>query len=340
VSSRGPAAPGIKDVAALARVSPSTVSNFLNRPDVVRADTRARIEQAVERLGFVRNESARQLRAGAGRTCALVLLDAWMPFYGELARGVEDVAASTGWTVLISNSARDPARELRNLEVFESQRVRGVLVVPQQDLRGRLRELQRRGISCVALERCAPADDISSVTIDDHAGGRAAARHLLAAGHRDLMLVGNPDQVTHVHDRFAGFTEQVRAERGSRCRLTRTAGLTLGDGARAAGRLLELASDQRPDAVFAANDLVALGMLHELLAARVAVPDQLALLGYDGLDLAAQARIPLSTVAQPAHAMGVAAAEILIAAMEGRDPPGAQHRVLVPKVVPRATTTF
>jgi len=79
-------APGVKDVAALAGVSPSTVSNYLNRPDVVRPDTKARIDRAVRQLGFVRNESARQLRAGSSRTFALVLLDAWIPFYGELSR--------------------------------------------------------------------------------------------------------------------------------------------------------------------------------------------------------------------------------------------------------------
>jgi LacI family transcriptional regulator len=332
-------APGVKDVAALAGVSPSTVSNYLNRPDVVRPDTKARIDRAVRQLGFVRNESARQLRAGSSRTFALVLLDAWIPFYGELSRGVEDVAAAAGWTVLFSNSARDSDRELRNLEAFEGYRVQGILIVPQQDLRGRLRELQRRGIRCVTLERSTPADDISSVTIDDNAGGRAAARHLIAIGRQNLMLVGNPKRVSHVRDRFAGFSEEIRASSRLRCRLTETEGLTLSDGADAARRILDAAPSDRPDALFAANDLIALGALHELLAAGVDVPEQMAVLGYDGLELAAHARVPLSTVAQPAYAMGVAAAEILIAGMEGREQPGDSHRVLVPEVVVRRSTT-
>jgi len=330
--------PGVKDVAALAGVSASTVSNFLNRPEVVLPDTRIRIERAVQQLGFVRNETARHLRAGSSRTIALMLLDAWIPFYGEVARGVEDAAATGGWTVLFSNSARDPERELRSLNIFEAQRVHGVLVVPQQDLRQRLRELQRRGITCVTVEQAADADDISSVAIDDVAGGRAAARHLIAGGRTDLMLIGNPNTVTHVRDRFAGCTEIANTTPGVRCRLTETDGLTMRAGSEAVRRLLTDRPDNMPDALFAANDLVALGALQELLAASVQVPTDVAVLGYDGLEFAAHAPVPLSTVAQPAYEMGRVATEILIAGMEGREQPGDSHRTFEPTVIAREST--
>src|SRR4051794_40281235 len=168
-------APGVKDVAALAGVSPSTVSNYLNRPEVVHESTRTRIERAIRQLGFIRNENARQLRAGSSHTFALVLLDAWIPFFTEVARGVEDTGVASGWTVLFSNSARDPEREPRSLNVFAAERVRGILVVPKQDLRIRLREMQRQGITCVTVEPPDRADDISSVEVDHRAGGRAAA---------------------------------------------------------------------------------------------------------------------------------------------------------------------
>jgi LacI family transcriptional regulator len=330
--------PGIRDVAALAGVSASTVSNYLNRPEVVLPDTATRIERAVQQLGFVRNETARNLRAGSSRTLALILLDAWIPFYGEVARGVEDAAAVGGWTVLFSNTARDPQRELRSLNIFEAQRVQGVLVVPQQDLRARLRELQRRGISCVTLEQPSVADDISSVAIDDVAGGRAAARHLIDGGRKDLMLIGNPNTVTHVRDRFAGCTETAGTTPGVRCRLTETDGLTMRDGSRAVQRLLHEHRENLPDALFAANDLVALGALHELLAAGIDVPGQVAILGYDGLEFATHAPIPLSTIAQPAYEMGRAATEILIACMERREQPGQSHRTFEPTVIAREST--
>lgn len=335
-SSRVPR-PGVKDVAAVAGVSASTVSNFLNRPDVVIPQTRARIERAIRQLGFVRNETARHLRAGTSRTIALVLLDAWIPFYSELSRGVEDAAAADGWTVLFSNSARNPERELRNLDIFESQRVAGLLVVPQQDLRSRLRDLQRHGISCVTIEQPSTADDISSVSIDDIAGGRAAGRHLIDCGYSDVLLIGNPAQVSHVRARFAGCEEVIKEQTGRRCRLIPTEGLTLRDGAEAVTTLLE--SEMRlPEAIFAANDLVALGVLHALLAAGIGVPDQIAVLGYDGLELAAHASVPLSTIAQPAYEMGKVATQTLIACMNGTEQPGQRHQVFQPTVIRREST--
>lgn len=329
--------PGVKDVAALAGVSASTVSNYLNRPDVVVPATRARIERAVHQLGFVRNETARNLRAGASRTIALILLDAWIPFYGELSRGVEDAASADGWTVLFSNSARNPERELHSLEIFEAQRVQGILVVPQQDLRSRLRDLQRRGISCVTIEQPSAADDISSVSIDDVAGGRAAGAHLIDSGRTDILLVGNPDRVSHVAARFAGCTELVTERTGHGCGVITTEGLTLRDGSRAIQKLLE-SGKPLPQAIFAANDLVALGALHELLAAGIEVPGQVAVLGYDGLEWAAHASVPLSTVAQPAYEMGCIATQILITVMDGREHPGAQHHVFRPTVIAREST--
>jgi len=330
--------PGIKDVAALAGVSASTVSNYLNRPDVVQEITRYRIDRAVHELGFVRNEIARQLRAGSGRTFAVVLLDAWIPFFGELAGGIEDTGVADGWTVLFSNSGRDLDRELHNLNVFAAQRVRGILVVPQGDLTGSLRHLQRHGIVCVTIEQPAAAEDISSVEIDDIAGGRAAADHLLGLGRRDIAFVGNPSTVSHVRDRLTGFAGRLDIEPAARSQLFETVGLTLSDGADAARRILALSPSRRPDAVFAANDLIALGLLHELLVAGVDVPGDIAVLGYDGLELAAHASVPLSTVVQPAYQVGVAAAEILIAGMEGREAPGATHRVFQPSVVHREST--
>ncbi len=329
--------PGVKDVAALAGVSASTVSNYLNRPEVVSERTRLRIDRAVRQLGFIRNESARQLRGGTSRTFAVVLLDAWLPFFGELAQGIEDTGAAGGWTVLFSNSAHDPVRELRYLEVFAAMRVGGIVVMPQQDLRSALRNLQRQGIACVTVEQPASAADIWSVEIDDSAGGRTAAEHLLSLGRRQFLLAGNPSRATDVRDRFAAFANTVAAA-GATWRLTDVDGLTMYDGAAVGRQIIDSPPDDRPDAVFAATDLIALGVLHELLAAGIDVPGSIAVLGYDGLEFAAHAAVPLSTVTQPAYEMGVAAAQMLISGMEGQEMPGNAHQVFQPVVVPREST--
>src|SRR6478609_8728404 len=245
--------PGGKDVAALAGVSASTVSNYLNRPEVVNERTRSRIDRAVRQLGFIRNESARQLRGGTSRTFAVVLRDAWLPVFGELARGIEDTASPGGWTTLFSNSARDPDRELHYLDVFAAMRVRGILVVPQQDLRGALRNMQRQGIACVTVEQPASAADIHSVEIDNRAGGRAAAEHLLSLGRRHFLLAGNPALASDVRERFAAFASVVAAAGATSC-MTNVDGLTVDDGAAVGRQIIDLAPDNRPDAVFAATD--------------------------------------------------------------------------------------
>ena len=321
----------------MAGVSASTVSNYLNRPEVVTERTRLRIDRAVRQLGFIRNESARQLRGGTSRTFAVVLRDAWLPVFGELARGIADTAAPGGWTVLFSDSARDPDRELRYLDVFAAMRVRGIMVVPQQDLRGALRNMQRQGIACVTVEQPASAADIHSVEVDNHAGGRTAAEHLLSMGRRHFLLAGNPTTATDVRDRFGSFASTVAAA-GATWSMTNVDGLTVDDGAAVGRHIIDLAPNNRPDAVFAATDLIAIGVLHELLAADIDVPGSIAVLGYDDLDAAAHLAVPLSTVSQPAYEMGVAATQMLISGMEGHHIPGEAHRVFEPIVVPREST--
>jgi LacI family transcriptional regulator len=266
-----------------------------------------------------------------------VLLDAWLPFFGDLARGIEDTGVAAGWTVLFSNSARDPDRELRYLEVFAAMRVGGVIVLPQQDLRNSLRNLQRQGITCVTVEQPARAADIWSVEIDDVAGGRVAAEHLLSVGRRHLLLVGNPSKAPHVRDRFAAFANTVEAA-GRIWRCTDIDGRTMRDGAAVARQIAATAPGDRPDAVFAATDVIALGVLQELLAAGIDVPGSIAVLGYGGLELAAHAAVPLSTVAQPAYDMGAAAAQMLICGMGGRDVPSDTHRVFRPVLIAREST--
>lgn len=121
---------GIKDVAADAGVSVGTVSNVLNRPDIVAPATRDRVQGAIRKLGFVRNESARQLRAGRSRSIGLVVLDVANPFFTDVAHGAEAVADTNDTMVMLCNSGEDPQRELRHLEMLEQQRVLGVLITP------------------------------------------------------------------------------------------------------------------------------------------------------------------------------------------------------------------
>jgi LacI family transcriptional regulator len=166
---------GIKHVAAAAGVSVGTVSNVVNRPHLVAPATLARVQAAIADLGFVRNESARQLRAGRSRTIALVVLDVGNPFFTDVGHGVEAVAEAGDVMVVICNSAEDAARERRHLDMLQQQRVLGVLISPVDTAGSHLHELARAGIPVVLVDRAA-GPDLCSVAVDDVHGGSLAMR--------------------------------------------------------------------------------------------------------------------------------------------------------------------
>src|SRR3954453_10886002 len=167
----------IKDVARLAGVSVGTASNVLNRPGSVSPERRARVERAIAELGFVRNESARHLRAGSSRTIGLVVLDIANPFFTDVARGVEDVANAEGLAVILCNSDDRPEKEAAYLDLLAEQRVQGVLITPTAQLSPNLASLLSRETPVVFVDRQAPGPDHCSAAVDDVLGGRLAAAH-------------------------------------------------------------------------------------------------------------------------------------------------------------------
>ncbi len=309
------APPGIKDVAAQARVSVGTVSNVLNRPEMVSEPTRNRVLAAIADLGFVRNESARQLRAGLSRTVAYVVLDAGNPFFTDVARGVEEAARTEGLALFLCNSDEDAARENDYLDILLEQRVRGVLITPVDHETDRLRMLPSLGVPVVLVDR-ASTDPTAwcSVAVDDVEGGDLAVTHLWELGHRRIAFVGGPHSIPQVADRHRGVLrslERVGAAADTLVMLD-TAALNVAEGRRAGQRLAGLPARRRPSAVFCANDLVALGLLQQMTQQGVAVTDELAIVGYDDIEFAAAAAVPLTSVRQPRHELGRTACELLL----------------------------
>src|SRR6266540_1971107 len=201
----------IRDVAAEAGVSVGTVSNVLNRPELVAPATRARVEQAIAALGFVRNESARQLRAGRSRTLGLLVLDVSNPFFTDVARGVEDAAAAAGLAVILCNSDEKEERERSYLDLLEEHRVHGILITPVKGVSERLRQMQLRGTPVVLLDRWASTRNHCSVSVNDVYGGELAVTHLVERGHRRIAFVGGPFSIKQVHDRHDGARRALLA---------------------------------------------------------------------------------------------------------------------------------
>jgi LacI family transcriptional regulator len=328
----------IRDVAVRAGVSVGTVSNVLNNPAKVSPKSVARVLAVIEELGYVRNDAARQLRAGRSTTIGLVVLDVRNPFFTDVARGAEDEAAAHGLSVILGNSDENSAREAGYLDLFEEQRVHGVLISPYGDVGPRLARLRSRGTPAVLVDRMSGDGEFSSVSVDDVAGGRLAARHLLDTGRRRIAFVGGPLDIRQVSDRLVGARAAVDAHPDAALESIELTGLTVLEGRRAGEALLARPAGERPDAVFAANDLVATGMLQALVMHGSArVPDDMALIGFDDIDFASAAVVPLSSIRQPSQLIGRTAVQLLIE--EARDPGLAPRQVVFqPELVVRAST--
>lgn len=326
---------GIREVADAARVSVGTVSNVLNKPERVSPATLSKVLAVIDDLGFVRNDLARQLRMGAGTTLGMIVLNVANPFFADLAHACEAAAERVGHTVTLGSSDQLEAREDRYLELFREQRLRGMLVAPLDGITRRMRQLRSRGMPLVLFDIHAERD-FCSVALDGRAGGELVARHLIETGRRHIAFLGGP--LHQVEDRWLG-AQRVCAERvGVRLTHVDTKDQTIADG-RAAGAVIEaMPESERPDAVFAANDLLALGLLQALARSeRIRVPHDIAIVGYDDIDYAESAVVPLSTVRQPTELLADHAVRLVLD--EAEDPEHQHEQLkLAPKLIVRESS--
>jgi len=332
----------VKDVAALAGVSLGTVSNTLNAPEKVSAATRDRVNDAIAKLGWVRNESARHLAGGRSRSIGMVLMDIGNPFFTDVLAGAESYVYSLGHTVHIGNSGLDRDRESAHRDLFEQERVRGILIAPLYSS-PRVREVRRRGIPVVLLDRSEDSSDCCTVSVDDVEGGRLAVQHLLTLGHRRIAVVGGSSTLPQVRDRRLGAELARGGAAGGDVSLLMisTAAMDAGSGTDAAAQLAVLPAGERPTAVFATNDLLAIGLLQGFTTLGVSVPDDVAIIGYDDIAFAGTAAVPLSSVRQPRRELGWRGAELLfqeIHSAEAHQPHEHQQVRFSPQLVVRRST--
>jgi LacI family transcriptional regulator len=331
--------PSVADVARTAGVSVGTVSNVLNRPEQVSPATRERVEGAIAELSFVRNGSARQLRQGSITTVGAVLLDIRNPFFTDVARGVEDRLAMEDHTLMLASSDDDPEREAKYLRLFEEHGVLGLLVVPTTRSTEHLVEIQRRGVPVVLLDAASTVPGLSSVSVDDVAGGELAAAHLLARGHESIVFLNGDHQIRQCEARRAGVDRAVVAAGLDPARVVDEVTLTPLDASGGDGALqawLDAHGGTAPAALFCVNDLVAIGAqrcLRRLGGASLLA--RTAIVGYDDIDVASELAVPLTSVRQPTREMGYQAAELLLRqASDGE----VREIVFHPELVVRAST--
>jgi LacI family transcriptional regulator len=329
---------GIKDVALRAGVSVGTVSNVLNRPETVADATRARVLDAIRELGFVRNESARELRAGRSRTLGLLVTDLGNPFFADVARGVEAIADAHDAIVTLYDSGGDLERERRHLGQLEEQRALGVLLAPVDSAAMTLQPLTGRGTPVVLMAAMDGRHDGCFVAVDDALGGAIAAEHLIEQGHRRMAFVGNASLAAPVGRRFRGMRDAVAAAGLPAPTLFETTRLGVADGRDAGAQIAALPARRRPTAVFCGNDVVALGALRALSNAGLAVPGDVAIVGCDDIRFAAAAAVPLSSLRLPRERLGRTAAELLFEEIDDATDHCHRHVVFRPELVIRESS--
>jgi LacI family transcriptional regulator len=330
---------GIREVAALAEVAVGTVSHYLNHPDKVSPEKAQRIRSAIETLGFVRNNAGRQLRLGASSAISYIAPDVSNPVFAEIAENVERRASDRGFEVFIANSHRSIDRENAYLELFEQYGVRGMLVSSHEPIEDRLARVRSRGTPSVLMGQAAVSTIQPSISIDDVEGGRIAAQHLLDVGRRRLCFIGGPLGVKQIGDRLEGASDAVRASGTATLEVINAVDRTI-EGGRAAGhQIAARAPGLRPDGIFAANDLLALGLIQALSFSSVTVPDDISLIGYDDIQFGEVAAVPLTTIRASRGSFGADAVDLLFDAIDGGDGFD-KHLLFQPELVVRASTVL
>lgn len=330
-------AAGIREVAEAAGVSIGTVSNVVNRPELVSAQMLARVQATMAQLGFVRNDLARQMKMGGGTTLGAIVLNIGNPFFADLAHALELAAEERGYISVLASSNQSPERENRYIDLFEGQRVEGMIVAPIAGITERIHRLHRSGMPFVLFGY--PSDEVSdfcTVEMDGDVGAYRGIEHLIACGRRDLAFVGGPRR--QVRDRWQGALRGA-AENGVRLRTLETTDQTMQEGARLGDHIASLPPEERPDGIFAANDLLAMGIMQSLLLARdISIPGDIALMGYDDVSYAPHLSVALTTMRQDVDQMARAAVDLLLTEREE----GVQHEhrrvVLTPDLVLRDST--
>jgi LacI family transcriptional regulator len=302
----------------------------------VAEETRARVLSAIDELSFVRNESARRLRQGPAapsHAFGVLIEDVANPYYTDVAQGAESALNAGGVDVIWCTSNGSARKEHRALEMLVEQRVTGVLITPVGLDDDRLAWLRAQGMAVVVLDRHQHPPDVCSARVDHAAGGDIAVTRLLGLGRdRITFVTGGPDSDPSRQRHDGAAMALSRAGAAGLVSLVQDT-MTPTAGQQAARRLLDLAP--APSAVFCANDLLAIGLINELLRCGVKVPEEIAVIGYDDIELAATAAVPLTTVRQPRHELGRAAGRLaLIEAAEGIDHPH-RHIVLTPELIVR-----
>jgi LacI family transcriptional regulator len=327
-----PDRPRLSDVARAAGVHITTVSRALRGSEGVGEETAERIRRVAAELGYAPHPAATSLRTGRSKMIGVVVPRLTDIVLATIYEGIEEGAAAAGYQTVVANSGDDVATQRLRTETLLGMRVDGLILGDARTDSDLVHDLRKQGVKVVLTSRRLPG--AVSVTCDDLEGGRLAGRHLLALGHRRVgIIAGRPYASTGI-ERTRGFRE-VYAEAGAPVpdEYVLTSPFDAEGGRRAAEALLAL--DPRPTALYAVNDFAAIGAMGTIRAAGLRVGEDVSVVGYNDVSIAADLPVSLTTVRSPMREMGRAAAAAVIKLIEGGT---ARSRRLAPTLVERASS--
>jgi LacI family transcriptional regulator len=305
----------IRDVAAVAGVSPATVSRVLNGDSRVAAALADQVRAAASRLDYRPNHQARSLRTQATTVLGLIISDIQNPFFTSLARGVEDAASARGFSVILANTDEDLDKEQRYLQIAAAERMAGVVLSPATATRTRIDALDNQHIPLVTIDRRIRTAAVDSVTVNNREAAETAVTHLIEQGCRRIGIVAGREDVSSAQDRLAGYQDALRAAGlETDPELCQRGEFRVEGGRDATLRLMSRTS--RPDGLFVANNLMTVGALAALTELGLYCPDDVALAGFDDISWLGLAP-PLTLVEQPAYEIGRTATELLLRRIAG-----------------------
>jgi len=315
----------MKQIADMAGVSLGTVSHVLNDSARVREPLRRRVLEAVESLGYQPSQLARGLRRDKTNMFGMVIPDVTNPFFPAVVRGVEDIAFSNGYRLVLCNTDNDHAKELAHLNDLRTYLPSGLIVIPSSfsDLTVQAERYRRAGTAVVCLDRLPKRWNGDSVTFANEEGAYVATRHLVQMGHRRLAAIAGPLHLTNAKQRIDGFRRAlaeakltIAPEYIQETTFDRSGGHTK-------ARLI-LKMLPRPTAIFAGNDMIALGVIQAIRELGLHCPRDVSVVGFDDLDFAELISPSLSSVSQSGYQLGATAARILLDRMAGDNEPAKQ----------------
>lgn len=318
----------MKDIAKIAGVSLGTVSNVLNGTAGVREPIRRRVLDAVQSIDYQPSQLARGLRRVKTNVLGMIIPDITNPFFPAVVRGAEDRAFSNGYRLILCNTDNDHSKELAHLNELRTYLPAGLIVIPStfSDLTEQAKSYHDVDTGVVCIDRLPKDWAGDTVNADNEAGAYKATKHLIDLGHTQLATITGPLHLTNAQERLNGFRQAMNeALLPLAPEYVQETTFDRQGGASKTRLLLRLIP--RPTAIFAGNDMIALGVLAAIRDAGLRCPQDISVIGFDDLELAELTNPALSSVSQSGYQLGSTAAEILLARIDGDTGP-AKHIIL------------